>query len=423
MLRDRYGLELTTTSSAARDAYVRGVDLLLSANAGAEEALRDAIGLDPAFAAAHIALARTFQVYAKGGEARAAASMARREAERTSPRERAHVAILADVVDGKGSATLAATTAHLAEYPRDCMVLAPWTGVFGLIGFSGRSGRERALRNFLDPFAAAYGDDWWYRSAQAFAQIETGDVALGLANVERSLTLNPRNANGAHVRSHAYYEHGEAAAGLDYLATWLADYEKSAALHCHLSWHVAIWALELGQTERAFDVYRHALHPGPSWGPPINTLTDAASFLFRAELAGVPRNDDLWRDVSKYAVQHFPEPGIAFVDVHSAVAHAMAGESEALSRIQSTTKGPAADVVAPLAGAFQAIAAGAWGDAVANLQSVLAAHERIGGSRAQRDLIEYALTQALLRCGRANEARALLTSRRPLIHGGGIGGA
>ena len=42
----------------------------------------------------------------------------------------------------------------------------------------------------------------------------------------------------------------------------------------------------------------------------------------------------------------------------------------------------------------------------------MAAHERVGGSRAQRDLIEYALVVSLLRAGRIEEARRLLQTRR-----------
>ena len=42
----------------------------------------------------------------------------------------------------------------------------------------------------------------------------------------------------------------------------------------------------------------------------------------------------------------------------------------------------------------------------------MAAHERIGGSRAQRDLIEYALVVSQLRAGRMAEARQLLQTRR-----------
>ena len=41
----------------------------------------------------------------------------------------------------------------------------------------------------------------------------------------------------------------------------------------------------------------------------------------------------------------------------------------------------------------------------------MARHERIGGSRAQRDLIEYALVVCLLRSNSAQEARNLLRRR------------
>jgi hypothetical protein len=41
-------------------------------------------------------------------------------------------------------------------------------------------------------------------------------------------------------------------------------------------------------------------------------------------------------------------------------------------------------------------------------------HERIGGSRAQRDLIEYALAQTLLKQGKTGEAKRMLAMRRPL---------
>ena len=58
MLTDRYGLALTTTSAAARDAYVEGCDLLLSIFPGATAALDRAIAADPDFALAHIARAR-----------------------------------------------------------------------------------------------------------------------------------------------------------------------------------------------------------------------------------------------------------------------------------------------------------------------------------------------------------------------------
>src|SRR4051812_33619802 len=62
MLTDRYGLPVSTTVAAARDAYVEGVNLLLTVYPGAAAAFDRAIAADPGFALAHIGKARTFQL-------------------------------------------------------------------------------------------------------------------------------------------------------------------------------------------------------------------------------------------------------------------------------------------------------------------------------------------------------------------------
>ena len=93
--------------------------------------------------------------------------------------------------------------------------------------------------------------------------------------------------------------------------------------------------------------------------------------------------------------------------------------ADALAKIIDGAKGPAKDIVAPIARAFRAFARSDWTAAVDRLETVMAAHERIGGSRAQRDLVEYALAVSLLRAGRIEEARRLLADAPP---GGRPGG-
>ena len=419
MHRDRYDFALTTASADARDAYVTAVDLTLGANYGAEEQFRRAIACDEGLAVAHAGLARTLQVLGKIPDAKASAARAQTLASSLPHRERSHVAALATMIDSGSVAGLTAAKEHLALYPRDAMVLAPCTGVFGLIGFSGRAGREAELLELLDPLADAYGDDWWFTASHAFAQVEFGQVQRAKATIERSMAQHPRNANGAHYRAHIHYESGEREAGLDYLTHWAKDYPKEALLHCHISWHIALWRLELGRIEDAWNHYSAHLRPGASTGPPINTLSDSASFLLRAEMAGQPRDPELWRELSQYAAQWFPSPGIAFADVHGALAHAFAGNAEALGTVIERAKGPARDVVAPIAQAFGALSRSDWAEALAQLQAISDSHERIGGSRAQRDLIEYSLVVCLLRLGRVQEARIRLQTRRPQC---GIGG-
>ena len=57
MLTDRYGLLVSTTSSAARDAYGEGCEAKLTMYPGAVEAFDRAIAVDPGFALAHAAKA------------------------------------------------------------------------------------------------------------------------------------------------------------------------------------------------------------------------------------------------------------------------------------------------------------------------------------------------------------------------------
>lgn len=413
MQNDRYDNSLSTASGAARDAYVAGVDALLSANPDPEASFREAIAADDGFALAHVALARTLQVYGKAGEAKAPLARALELASRTTAREQSHIAIFERILTGRGMEGLALTREHIKTWPRDAFALAPSTSVFGLIGFSGHRGREEEQLALLEPLADAYGEDWWYRSLLAFAELEVGKFDRAEKNIEAAMAAQPRNGHGAHIRAHLYYEVGERHAGFDYLNVWARDYPRNAHIHCHVSWHRALWAMELGKSAEAWKIYRDDLHPGAAWGPQINVLTDCSSFLFRAELAGEGRKPELWQDLSAYASKWFPKPGLAFSDVHAALAHAMAGNGEALAKIAEAPKGAAADIVGPVATAFGAFARQDWEGTISALRPVMAEHERLGGSRAQRDLVEYTLTAALLKAGRSDEAGHLIRLRRP----------
>jgi hypothetical protein len=412
-MKDRYGNDLTTRSQAARDAYVTGVDRLLSATVGIEAAFRDTVAADDGFALGHIALARTLQLFGRGPEVKAPLERALALASHTSERERSHIAIFERMLTGQGAAALGGIVEHVKQWPRDAMALAPATGVFGLIGFSGKAGREVDQLAVLEPLAPHYGDDWWYRMVRAFAEIELQMHEPGRRNIEASLAAFPRNAHAAHIRAHLYYEVGEREAGLAYLSDWAKDYPRDGHLHCHINWHLALWSMETGRRADAWRIYDTAMRPGAAWGPQINVLSDCASFMTRAEIAGEARHPELWTELGRYAAQWFPNSGIAFADMHAALAFAMAGEGDALAKIADTPKGPAADVLAPLARGFGAFARGDWDGAIGQLEPLLKSHERFGGSRAQRDLLEYTVTCALLRGGQAEAARRLIGTRRP----------
>jgi tetratricopeptide (TPR) repeat protein len=430
MLADRYGLPVSTSSPAARDAYVAGADCLLAAVAGWREHLGRAIEADPGFALAHVAFARGCFLDADVKPAREAAARARGLAEGATPRERSHVNAIALPIEGKPVDALAATRAHLAEWPRDAMALAPATGVFGLIGFSGRQEREAELYALLSGLASHYGDDWWFRCVHAFAASESGRLDEGWRLIESSMAANPRNAHGAHIKVHVLHEMGELARAFEYLEQWMPGFDRRGLLHCHLSWHVALTALSLGKVDRAWDAYRSGVHPGGSWGPPINVVSDATAFLWRSELAGEPRHPELWREVHDYALKSFPKAGLAFADVHVAAACVAAGDLAALERLAGELRDrlaadrlPAGAVVPTLADALAAYGKGDWNGAIRLLEQAVPETVRIGGSRAQRDLVEHTLVAAYLKAGRPADAQRVIArrvDRRPLVEVAGL---
>ncbi len=420
MLEDRYGNTLSTPSQAARDAYIDGLDRTLAAAGGGLEKFETAVEADPSFALAHIAIARHHQVwgYRDGVAAPLQAALA---CTGLTDREAAHVEAFSLLMSGKVGDGYRAIRTHLLDHPRDALAAQTCTGVFSLIGFSGQPGREAELLAYTTQLAPHYGDDWWFTAQHAFSQMEAGQVGPAAATIEKSIEGNPRNANASHIRSHLHYENGETEAGYRYLADWMGGYERDGMLHCHLSWHVALWALEQGDIDRMWAVIDADLSPDRTVSPALNVMTDMASILYRAERRGVPVPVKRWEQVSAYATQCFPSPGLAFADAHAALAHAMAGRSEALTKIIENAKGPAADVVRDLGQAFRAIAAQDWPEAERHLAIALRDHARIGGSRAQRDLIEFAMASTLLRQGRGAEAQRLLSIRRPMAtHEGSV---
>ena len=445
MLTDRYGLAISTSSETAREAYIAGCDGVMAALFGDKAHLMRAVEADPRFALAHAALGRALFLMADVAGAREAAAKARAlAADATAsitPREQSHVNALCLAIEGKPVDSLAATRVHLAEHPRDAMVAAPATGVFGLIGFSGRQDREPEQIALLEALKPHLANDWWFQAVYAFALEEVGrlDEALGL--IERSMATNPKNAHGAHIKAHVLYEQGEDRAALDYLDAWLPTYAREGLMHCHISWHIAMFALTLGDAARAWQIYQAQVQPGgasggapggPSgaWGPALNVATDASSFLWRAELSGQARKPDAWQQVNGYVQKSFPKGGIAFVDVHRALAAGAAGDSGTLASIVAeleervvSGRSPAGEVVPRLAKGLAAFAGGDWTGTIATLEPALAETVRIGGSRAQRDIVVNTLLAAYLKVGRAADAKKLVAAqadRRPSVPVAGL---
>ena len=417
---DNYELPLSTASDEAAARYRDGVALMLAAWPGAGEELDAAIAADPDFALAHAARARLHAMRAQPGEARARIVIAQEKVTAAlSEREASHVDVLALAVNGKSQEALKAALVHAERWPRDTLILSLPIGAFGLFAFSGMVEHNQAKVDLCERHAAQFADDdWWFLTYRGWSLAENGEVARGRAMLERAIELRRHNANCAHALAHAMFEAGANPEAEALIAGWLPEYDRSGILHGHIAWHAALAALERGDVETALAVYDGTVRHSVSLGTPINIVSDAASFLWRVQAYGYAVPEGLWEDAADYARQVFPKPGHAFVDPHMALLEAATSDSAALnSRIAAldelVAKGAigAGAIVPAIGRAALAFAEGDYAGCAHILEPMTVDFARIGGSNAQREVIEDTLLVALMRAGEAQKARALLDRR------------
>ncbi len=230
--------------------------------------------------------------------------------------------------------------------------------------------------------------------------------------------LRRENANGAHALSHALFEDGAGAEAEALIADWLPGYDRAGVLHGHIAWHAALAALERGDAQAALALYGAHVRPGVTAGLALNVVTDAVSLLWRLSAYGHAVPAGLWDEVRAYAEPRFGEAGFGFADAHMGLLAAATGDrAGAASRIAALTAlaeagtlaaGP---VVPAICRAALAFADEDWDSCVRILEPVAAEVVRLGGSGAQREVIEDTLLVALMRAGRAEAARTLLDAR------------
>jgi tetratricopeptide (TPR) repeat protein len=420
MMRDRYDLPLTTTSSAARDAYVQASGQALTFYPGAVEAYERALAADPGFALAHAGKAQILVRQGDAAAGRAALAVAKDLASGVSEREASHIAFFDLAFSGQTEAALAALYAHLAKWPRDALVVNTAANPNGVIGASGRIGQKQKIAALMDSLAPHYGDDFWFVSYHAMALSEDGQLGPARAKIEQSVAANPNNAHGAHGFAHICYESGELERGRSFLSAWLATYPRDGFFYGHLSWHLSLFEIQAGNWTEATRLYRDAIALDRHSGGPQQKVSDGAAFLWRSELAGHPRDAAAWRALREYANSALPRPGSGLADLHVVLAQAVMHDDAALNARASQMEAmaregryPSGSYLPALAPGFAAFERGDFSAAIEALAPLAGENERIGGSRAQHDLIDFTLLRAYLGANRLDEARHLLSVRRP----------
>jgi tetratricopeptide (TPR) repeat protein len=410
VLRDAYGLPVSSSSRPAVDAYDRGVRALLGFGADAVDCFRRALEADQDFVLARAALGVSLYLDEQLAEGRATMNAAFAAAAGLPPRERRHAEALALWVAGRGHEATGLMKEILAEHPRDMMVLQR------LYYIHFWQGRSAEMLDTTRSVLHAFDSDSYILGLHAFSLEENRHFEDALALAERAIAINPKDAWAVHAVAHVLYERGENDRGAEALPPRIHPCDHLGYFRNHLLWHLALMHLAEGRYERAHRLFQSVFERIPITVG--SDLQDSVSLAWRLDLFGHPE-PARWARLGPSARRWLEIPLLLFHDLHVGMALAASGDwasaEEQLSRLRGRAKrtrnATLPEVVMPLLEGLHAFARGEHAEAAARIAPIESRIREVGGSHAQREVFHDTLLAAALRAGLHEQAAALLERR------------
>jgi hypothetical protein len=220
-----------------------------------------------------------------------------------------------------------------------------------------------------------------------------------------------------HAVQHVFEMQGRVHDGVEWLNATSPNWADSA-LAFHNWWHLALHQLELGDIPAALGTYDRLVHAKAT--TVALELVDASQLLARIALRGGTVGTR-WNELADCWAQTAEGGFYVFNDLHALLAYAFAGREQEANRMLTALEKSAGGVGTnaenvraiglPIALAIVAMAAGRPAEALELLLPIRSRSYRIGGSHAQRDLVQLTTIGAALAAGNGRLARALAAER------------
>jgi tetratricopeptide (TPR) repeat protein len=354
-------------------------------------------------------------LYATTPEGVAAAASLLKELDGTGlpERETHHLRAARAWADGDWEAATRSLEHALLANPRDLLALKVAQDLYFFLG------NRLELRDVAARVLPAWpeGQPGWghVQGIYAFGLEENADYRQAERRARAALEVNPKDVWSVHALAHVFEMEGSQRDGVEFLASSAPDWAPSY-FAIHNWWHKGLYHLELGEIDEALALYDSPIRATRSteW----LDVVDAAALAWRLRLYGVDvssRAAELASDIDELV----GEPVYIFNDWHAVMAFGLAGDHARVSRIISANRSlsaPTNQKVAEVAGlallqAFGAFAADEPSRTVELLSSIRQRANMVGGSHAQRDVIDLTLIAAAARAGERSLARALVAER------------
>ena len=419
--RDWRGNPVSTDSADALDASERALWRMMSFYGAPLDELDAAVAADPRWLLPRLMRAGfllSLTEPALVGAAHAALDEAEALASAGNDRERGHLVALRLLAAGDWTGAGVAWQRVLDNHPRDALALQ-WAHLFDFYRGDAaqlceRVGRALPAWSESDPLLP------YVLGQHAFGLEETGRYDEAEDTGRRALAGTARVPWAIHAVAHVMEMQGRHDAGSAWLAGLRPHWAEGNGFAGHLGWHEALFALERLDHERALAVFDSYLRADQ------NEITlqrvDAASLLWRLTLQGADVGDRWSMLLAAWPLESDAAGLSAFNDVHALLALIGAGDLgradrwRQLSLDRAEAGGPwnravSRDIAAPLMRGLLAFARGRNDEAIDAILPLRPA-ARLGGSHAQRDVVDQTLLAAAARGGRRSAGRALLGEKR-----------
>jgi tetratricopeptide (TPR) repeat protein len=420
MAKDQQGLALAGAPESAA-AFDRAVADYYGLTGDPVGVLKAALGRDPGFALGGIAIGALYMI---GGfrrdhpEVMSALSAAEAAVGSASERERRHLAAAKAWGRGQTSKAVVGWETILADHPTDALALRLVQDAYFLLG------RSAAIRDCAERVMPAWDRDnplaSFVLGLYAFGLEETGDLKRAEDFGREALARNPRDAWATHALAHVMETANRHEEGVAFLKSTRGDWAPAHFMAHHNGWHLALFLIEQGRFDEVLADYDRFTAPKLAHDATLDRI-DASSLLWRLELAGVDVGDR-WAPVANTWMAHVDDHLLAFNDLHCAFAAARSPDPEHISRLTRSLDDYArqgsgdnlrvtAQVGRRLIDGVLAFAGGDYARAVKAILPLRHEAARIGGSHAQRDIVNLTLIAAAERSGQWSLARDLLAER------------
>jgi len=282
-------------------------------------------------------------------------------------------------------------------------------------------GDAKNLRDCVARVASAWNDqDPLFGALQgmyAFGLEETTNFALAETKARFALEVNAHDVWAHHALAHVLEMQGRTREGISFLEGGHDEWDSSF-FAVHNWWHLALYFVEEGNIDQALSIYDGPIRRNDSteW----LDLVDACSLLWRLSLLGIDVQDRA-RALVGLLEPKMEDVLYVFNDLHALMAFSLAGRDDLVSAVLDANENSAeintSNAFALSAAGLDllhAFAAFGRGEPITAVDRLFNARDRasvIGGSLAQRDILDQTLIAAATKAGDAGLIRNLTSER------------